>query len=284
MVFGWLERRRRRRILARPFPSEWVEILRRNVRFYASLTPAELSKLHDDLRIFIAERDWEGCGGLALTDEIRVTIAAHACRLILGLDPSYFARVQTILVYPESYRALFDGTSGDGTITPAEEHRLGEAWRQGPVVLSWAEFLSQSREGKGGNLVLHEFAHKLDMLDGWVDGVPPLADRKRHERWCAVLKEEYARLRNASEAGRPTLVDSYGAKNEGEFFAVATETFFQHPVELARRHAALYGVLRDFYRQDPAGVGGADAAPGEAGGRGAQDFTGPATSNPSGRG
>ncbi|MBM4070659.1 MAG: zinc-dependent peptidase [Planctomycetes bacterium] len=253
MFFSWLKKRRRRRILAEPVPPAWPAILQEHFDAHVALTPSQRSRLVDDLRVFIAEKEWEGCGGLELTDDMRVTIAAHACRMILGLDINYFSLVQTILVYPAGYHAREEVPMGGGVVMQRDSDRLGEAHRRGPVVLSWDDVLEAARNpGRGENLVYHEFAHKLDMLNGEADGIPPIDDGKLIERWLKVLPAELDSLRRASAAGRETLLDPYGAENEAEFFAVASECFFDLPQDLRARHPRLYAILGEFYRQDPA--------------------------------
>jgi Mlc titration factor MtfA (ptsG expression regulator) len=253
MLFSWLKRRRRRKILAEPFPAEWLHFLHKNVAHYRVLTEAEQAKLRDDLRIFIAEKNWEGCGGLKITDEIKVTIAAQACLLVLGMEHDYYPRVPSILVYPRGYRAPAAPDGATGIIDEGDEARLGEAWYRGPVVLSWADTVADGRHpGRGRNLVFHEFAHQLDMQDGQIDGTPLLGNREQYRRWQQVMTAEYDRLVRQSERGQATLLDEYGASSEGEFFAVATECFFDQPAALRARHPQLYAVLRDYYRQDPA--------------------------------
>jgi len=254
MVFSWIKRQRRAKLLAEPFPYEWLEILKRNVRYYPLLRSDEQARLRDDLRVLIAEKTWEGCGGQEINDEIKVTIAAQACLLLVGLDHDYFDRVLSILVYPTAYSVpTRHGTLIGGPISiSGERYRLGEAWYRGPVVLSWADVLRDSQHpGRGRNLVWHEFAHQLDMLDREVDGTPPLANREQYRRWTEVMTAAFEQLREAIKAGQPTLLDPYAATNEGEFFAVATECFFDQPVELSERHPELYALLRDYFHQDP---------------------------------
>jgi Mlc titration factor MtfA (ptsG expression regulator) len=253
MMFSWLRRRRRRKLLAQPFPPAWLEYLRRNVGHYECLSEAEQAKLRDDLRVFIAEKNWEGCGGLTMTDEIKVTIAAQASLLVLGLQHHYFERVLSILVYPRAYRGPRDERGQDGLIHARGLPRLGEAHYRGPVVLSWDDVLEEGRNpSQGQNVVYHEFAHQLDMLNGVVDGTPLLETPEQYRRWREVMTEEYHKLIEASVYGRATLLDQYGTTNEAEFFAVATECFFDRPSQLARRHPRLYEILRDYYHQDPA--------------------------------
>jgi Mlc titration factor MtfA (ptsG expression regulator) len=245
---------RRRRLLAAPFPQEWERILAANLPFYTRLTLEERTRLCDDLRIFVAETSWEGCGGLVLTDEIRITIAAQACLLTLNLEGVDFSHVKTILVYPDEYFAEGEPAVGeDGTIYEDVDGRAGEAWYGGPVVLSWADANFGARNPSDGvNVILHEFAHQLDMLDGVVNGTPPLANRSIEARWTEVMTAEFKRLRDMSKRGRATLLDDYGAVDPGEFFAVCTECFFELPVAFRRRHAELYALLCEYYRQDPA--------------------------------
>jgi Mlc titration factor MtfA (ptsG expression regulator) len=254
MLFQWLKRRRRRQLLAEPFPEAWLGYLHHNVRHYRFLNDTEKARLRDDLRIFVAEKNWEGCGGLEMTDEIKVTIAAQAMLLVLGMEHNYFDRVQSILVYPHGFKDPTPKGGRDGLIHEGGPGNLGQAWYRGPVVLSWQSVREDGRHpGRGQNVVFHEFAHQLDMLDGVINGTPPLKDRKEAQRWREVMSAEFQRLLDASAQGRATLLDQYGTTNEGEFFAVATECFFNHPVEMQHEHPRLYQLLRDYYRQDTAG-------------------------------
>jgi Mlc titration factor MtfA (ptsG expression regulator) len=259
LVF-WVDDRRRRIILSGPFPKEWLQYLRANVPHYSLLSEKEKARLRDAVQIFIAEKQWEGCQGLEVTDEMKVTVAAQACLLTLGMKKNYFPRVKTILIYPGGFRAPKDRRFTDlleGETTPL----LGEAWYRGPVVLSWGDVLNQeSGPGTNGNLVIHEFAHQLDMEGGPADGTPWLPNRKLQEKWRKVMKVEFERLVHESKEGRPTLLDEYGSANEVEFFAVASECFFEQPVEMKREHPQLYGILRRYYRQDPAARWGREAS------------------------
>lgn len=234
-------------------PSSWLEILAENFAPFAELPDDKKSRLTDDMRIFIAEKEWEGCGGLELTDEMRVTVAAHACRLVLGLDMDYYRQVLSILIYPTGYKVREQVPLGGGMVLEGTGERLGEAHHRGPVLLAWGDVLEAARNpGRGENLVYHEFAHKIDMLNGAADGVPPIDNVDLVNRWLRVLPAELNRLRRDSEAGRPTLLDPYGATNEAEFFAVATECFFDLPDEMEVQHPRLYDLWREFYHQDPA--------------------------------
>jgi Mlc titration factor MtfA (ptsG expression regulator) len=210
-------------------------------------------ELQGHVQVFLAEKHFEGCGGLALSDEIRVTIAAHACVLLLHRETDIFPRLITILVYPSAYVASTTESIGGGVIFESEQVRLGEAWKGGVVVLSWKEVRGIARgTDPGKNLVLHEFAHQLDMEDGSAEGTPLLASAGQYATWKEVLEWEYQRLRRDSELGRYSVLDKYGATNPAEFFAVATEAFFEKSVLLSRRHPELYQQLKDYYHQDPA--------------------------------
>jgi len=250
MIFTWLRSRRRQAIRQQPFPAQWEAILRRHVPQYRLLTADEQAKLRGAIQVFIAEKNWEGCGGLELTDEMKLVIAAYACLLVLGIEEFFFDRVKSILVYPDAY--LHPPEMSDGLIHE-DAAMEGESWHRGPVILNWRRVKSSGRDTSDGlNLVLHEFAHQLDGLDGATDGVPPLESNQQYRSWYRVTEREFRRLSANRQRGRVELLDHYGATNKAEFFAVATECFFERPRALQRRHAELYRVLADFYRQDPA--------------------------------
>jgi Mlc titration factor MtfA (ptsG expression regulator) len=255
MIFDWLDERRRKRILATPFPAEWLRVLQRNMVHFGYLDADEQRRLCDLIQVFIAEKNWEGCNGLTLTDEIRVTIAAQACLLVLELDHVLYHNVETILVYPSAFiprRAeapLFANPGIEHPLLPL----LGEAHQRGPVILTWDAVRRSGRHPElGHNVVYHEFAHKLDMLDGAIDGVPPLESKAEYERWESVCKSEYERLQQLSDAGSEGVLDPYGSTDPAEFFAVVTEAFFDEPLALLHEYPALYEVMAGFYRQDTA--------------------------------
>lgn len=255
MLLAWLRDRRRRRLLDTPFPPEWDEYLRRNVAMYARLPAVDRAALCDITRVLVAEKNWEGCGGLAMNDEVRVTVAAQAARLLLGLRHDYYARVGSILVYPRGFRSP-DGWRTEAGVVDVEVGAAGEAWYDGPVVLAWDAVLAGGRDPDDGrNVVLHEFAHQLDYLDGMVDGTPPLSRKEDYARWQQVMSFEFARLTAECAGGTPKVLDRYGATSPAEFFAVATEAFFEKPVAMRERHPDLYAVLKGYYAQDPAGGG-----------------------------
>lgn len=256
MVFSWLTERRRRRIEERPFPAEWEAILERNVGHYALLSDDERALLRKLVLVFVEEKSWVGAGGLEIDDEIRVTIAGEACLLLLGRDHSLYRDVESIVVYPSTMRAperprSFFDTRAEPVEPP--QHLLGEAHRRGPVLLAWDAVKHGARDPKDArNVVIHELAHKIDMLDAHADGTPPLESRKALRTWAEIAAPVFKDLRARVESGKRTFLDPYGATDEAEFFAVATELFFEKPIELEREHPELYGLLRDYYRQDPA--------------------------------
>jgi hypothetical protein len=253
-VLGWLRRRRRARVRARPVPPEWRALQEKNVPYFARLTPADQAELLGHVQVFLHEKQFEGCGGLTVTEEMRVTIAGQACLLLLHQpDPGYFADARTILVYPHAYQAPGEQRLPDGTVVAGPVTRLGEAWRRGEVVLAWDAAQGGAADPRDGhNLVLHEFAHKLDMEDGAIDGAPPLPQRARYLAWARALAPEFRALQARAERGGRGVLDPYGATNPAEFFAVATECFFEKSRQLQRKHPELYAQLAAYYRQDPA--------------------------------
>jgi Mlc titration factor MtfA (ptsG expression regulator) len=256
-MFEWLKRHRHARILETPFPEAWAAILEANLPSYARLDDADRKTLRDKTQIFLAEKRFEGCGGLELDDEIRVTIAGQACLLLLHLDEEdVFPSVQTILVYPSAYKVPPRPHLRGGVVIEQESARLGEAWGWGTIVLAWDAVLRGAHAPDDGhNLVVHEFAHALDWEDGAGDGAPVLPRRAMYGPWAKVLGTEYEELLRASEEGERSLLDAYGATNPAEFFAVASEVFFERPERMKREHPALYEQLAAFYRQDPASRG-----------------------------
>lgn len=249
-MFGWLRARRRKKIVAEPIPEAWHRYLDDNVALARHLDPDSRRRLLERMQVFIAEKYWEGCGGLELTEEMQVTIAAQACLLVLGRHDQLYGDVASILVYPSTLitpprpLGFFEqprAPVGHGRTV------IGEAMLGGPVVLAWDAVLAGGRGETLGNVVLHEFAHKLDMATGRIDGTPPLSSRAERQRWGRVCSAAFARHRARTEAGWPTLMDAYGATNEAEFFAVSTESYFTRPQELAYEHPELFALLADFY-------------------------------------
>lgn len=263
MVLGLLSRRRRAKLRAQPVPPAWRAIVERNLPVFRRLSAADQAELLGHVQVFLAEKHFEGCGGLALTDEIRVTIAAQACLLLLHRDADYYPRLRSILLYPSGYTVPDERHVGGGLWEEASDDRLGHTQqRLGALVLAWDSARHGALEPTDGeNLVLHEFAHQLDFEDDATNGTPALASRAEYLAWGRVMSEEFEALRAAEEEGRPTVIDQYGATDPAEFFAVVTEAFFERPHALRRRHPELYETLARFYRQDPVGFVPESAAP-----------------------
>jgi Mlc titration factor MtfA (ptsG expression regulator) len=254
MVFGFSKRRRRRNLSAQPIPPAWRSNLTGSLPIFRRLPPEDQAELLRHVQVFLAEKQFEGCGGLELTDEIRLTIAAQACILLLHRKTDYYPQLSTILVYPSTYLAQSERHLEGPIWEEGVEYRLGHTeHRLGVIVLAWdAANRGALHPSDGRNVVLHEFAHQLDFEDYSTDGAPALATRAEYLAWARVMSSEFKALRAAEVAGMPTVLDTYGATNPAEFFAVATETFFERPLALRARHPELYAQLGRFFCQDPA--------------------------------
>jgi len=246
-----LRRSRRRALFSAPFSGEWVRILKQNVSLYKLLPKDFQSELHGHINIFLDEKVFVGCGGLEITDEIRVTIAAQACILLLNRKTNYYPRTKTILVYPGAYIAR--EINRDGFVETMEDNvRTGESWHRGPVVLSWDDAKRGASDATDGeNVVLHEFAHQLDQENDLSDGAPVLEHRSQYMAWAQILSREYDSLKKKIIRDHESVFDHYGATSPAEFFAVLTETFFETPVELKKEHPELYEEVKNFYKVDP---------------------------------
>src|SRR6202045_1361514 len=253
MIFGLLKQRRWRQLQAQPFPRDWLVTIERNIPFFRRLSASDQAELLDHIQVFFAEKRFEGCGGLEITDEIRVTIAVQACLLLLHRKTDYFPRLLTVLVYPSTYLADEQRPVEGPVWEEGKMFRLGETGRtMGSMVLAWdAVKWGAVDPSDGKNVVLHEFAHQLDYENSASDGTPALATREQQLSWREVMRTEFASLRAAEETGIPTLLDTYGATNAAEFFAVSTEAFFERPVMLRAQHPRLYAELRNYFPQDP---------------------------------
>jgi MtfA peptidase len=244
---------RRSRIRRRAFPAAWRDILRRRVPYVRGL-PADLQlQLKRHMQVFLAEKPFIGCAGLTVTEEMRVTIAAQACLLLLNRRrPTYYPQLRQVLVYPGAFAV--DRVHTDAAGVQQEQRRAlsGESWQQGQVILSWADTLAGAAgTDDGQNVVIHEFAHQLDQENGPANGAPTLSGRRARERWARVMAAEFGHLQRDTAAGQPTLLSSYGATSPAEFFAVASEVFFEQPQSLAAQHPGLFAELSRFYRLNP---------------------------------
>ena len=233
------------------FPPEWEEILRRNLPLYSRM-PEELRReLQGLVNLFLDSKNFEGCDGIELTDEIRVTIAAQACLLLLNRKPRVYPRLSSVLVYPEPFITKQFWPLG-GHWVEGDQPAAGLSSR-GAVVITWdAEQHVAAAAQEKHNVAVHEFAHQLDQEDGAADGIPLLESRSSIVAWARVVGAEFERLQISAERGVPTFLDQYGATNPAEFFAVATEAFIENPQALRSRKPELYATLRDYYRIDPA--------------------------------
>jgi Mlc titration factor MtfA (ptsG expression regulator) len=244
--------RRRRRLRSQPFPAEWRDILKRRMPYFRRL-PTDLQiQLKKHILVFVAEKTFIGCKGLVITDEMRVTIAAQACLLILNRRTGYYPNLRQILVYPGAFIVNRVQTDGIGVLQEQRQVLSGESWSQGQVILSWEDALEGAAvPDDGRNVVIHEFAHQLDQESGHANGAPILPRREHYERWSQVMNEEFGKLQEQTRRGEPLLLSHYGATNPAEFFAVVSEVFFEQPQQLAAEYPALYGELGRFYRVDP---------------------------------
>lgn len=254
MTSRWWPRRRERGApppTVEEWPEAWREALVRHVPGWRTLTEdarARLTELTDDL---MNRFRWEAAKGFAVEDTMRVVIAANAALLVLELGADCYSQVTSVILHPSTITFKGDRPGPiPGSVIEGSEPLDGEAHHRGPVLLSWDAVRTDTRHpARGLNVVLHEFAHRLDMLDGLTNGTPPLGDLAREQRWVEVCTREYDALRR----GEPdSILRQYGAENVAEFFAVATEVFFCWPRELREAKPDLYEVLQDFYAQDPA--------------------------------
>jgi len=243
---------RRKKLLGAAFPEEYVKIVEENVPLYRHLPDSLKKELGGLINVFLAEKEFEGCGGLEITDEIKVTVAAQACMLLLNRKTRFFPKLRTILVYPNTYVAK-TVSSERGVVIEGEDVRLGESWQSGPVVLAWDSVRGgTTNAGDAQNVVIHEFAHQLDQEDGYADGAPILDHRSRYSAWARVLSGEYEALREKKRDRRRSVLNKYGATDPAEFFAVATETFFEKPKKMRKKHPELYEERKEYYKVDPA--------------------------------
>ena len=251
LAFLYLTVWRDRRIRQRPLDAESLAIVRRGLPVYDALGPEEQSRLQQLIQLFLARKRFYGCAGLEITDEIRLTIAAEACLLLLHQGGSVYPGLYSILVYPSAFRAERKQQREDGTVATEQHALLGESWSNGKVILSWDDVTrGVSDFSDGRNVVLHEFAHQLDSTSGSGNGAPVLQPSS-YQTWSRVLSENFDDLRWRSLHHLDTVLDPYGATNPAEFFAVATEAFFEKPGELAKHRPELYRELQDYYRVDP---------------------------------
>jgi len=252
---GWpsWQRLRRSRIAQQPFPAAWRRILRRRVPYLRHLPAARLAQLKQAIQVFLAETPFIGCAGLTVSEEMRVTVAAQACLLLLGRPDLRFADLRQVLLYPAAF--VVDRVDAGPAGVQSEHRRVlaGESWGLGQVVLSWHDVVEGAAIADDGrNVVIHEFAHQLDQQTGRANGAPALARPQDRRRWAEVLQVEYQAVQERLRLGRPGLIDPYAATDPAEFFAVLSEVFFERPALLQDGHPELYAELARFYQLDPA--------------------------------
>jgi Mlc titration factor MtfA (ptsG expression regulator) len=251
MLLSWLRARRRRKLLAEPFPAWWVPHLERNVGHYPRLSPAEQAVLRDAARVLIAEKRWLGRGGLFVSEEVKVTVAGQAALLLLGGARGYFARVRDVVIFPTEFRTpVADDDWEDDFLS--DTALAGQAVSGRAALLAWDEVLNEGRDPDAGyNVVVHEFAHHLDYLDGLSAGAPALGDPARETRWKYVMTVAFEDHRRAIRDRRETFFTPHAADSPAEFVADATEAFYCRPHNLKDLHPEMYELLAAYYRVDP---------------------------------
>lgn len=238
--------------VAAVFKEEWVSILKENLPLYSRLPEDLRLLLHERIARFVSSTRFEGCNGLDLTDEMILTVAAQACMLVLKREGEPYPELRNVYLYPSTFSSVQKRQDAFGIVTEGEVHRLGESWETGTVILSWSSVERGARNiHDAENVTFHEFAHQLDHEDGATDGAPGLPSREAYRSWARVFSENYEDFQKLLESGKRTLIDSYGATNPAEFFAVATETFFEKPQQLQKKRPELYSELKDYYGIDP---------------------------------
>ena len=245
-----LKRIRRRTLRRQEFPPAWATFLRDTVPFYRLLSADDRALLHGHIQVFLAEKQFEGGLGLTMTDEMRLTVAAQACLLILHRERDYFPRLSSIIIYPDEFVARRHDMDDSGVVTIGEEIRSGESWEGGSLVLSWEDVRAAGRPGEDDyNVVIHEFAHQLDAEEGITAS---LEGGGHPSPFGSALLAAFDKLCADLAANRETVFDPYGAESLPEFFACATECFFGLPLLIREYHPDFYTFLQDYYGLDPA--------------------------------
>lgn len=251
LVKDILKKKKRETLKTTPFPKEWENILHKNMATYAKLPEALQKELQWKTMVFIEEKDFEGCNGITITDEIKVTIAAQAVMLLLNKSIDIFPKLTTILVYPSTYVAS-QAVLSEAQRTESDVPVAGQSYSDGVVILAWNHVIGGGRNDKDGhNVVFHEFAHQLDQADGYADGMPILEKREQYKPWIKIVGQEFQEFLDKISRGRKDVIDAYGATNPAEFFAVVTETFFEKPSQLQKKHPELYEEFRMYYKMNP---------------------------------
>jgi len=246
------KKRQYQQAINQPFPQEYQTILNKRLPIYEKLPEPLRIKLHQHILCFIYTKIFIGCNDLTITDEMRVTIAAEACLLILNRPSSCYAALKWIYVYPSVFVAKQAQRNEYGIVSTKKRHLLGESWQNGKVILAWDSVESgMANFSDGQNVVLHEFAHQLDQENGSANGAPLLYTKDSYRIWSKVFSDEFSALQHSLATGHCSLIDSYGATNPAEFFAVVTEVFFERASSLKKLHPELFQLLKDYYQLDP---------------------------------
>jgi Mlc titration factor MtfA (ptsG expression regulator) len=253
LLLAWgLPRWRLRRALARPLSPSQLAIIERNVSQYRGMPAPLREQLQGLVKRFLHEKTFVGCAGLEVTEEMRVTIAAQACLLLLNRTTDVYPGLHAVLVYPGAFLVPRKQVDPGGVVTETRQDLLGESWGDGRVILSWDHVRRAGHDPEGAqNVVLHEFAHQLDSESGSTNGAPILGSSASYRRWSETLARDFELLRRDTYYGYRDVLDPYGASSPAEFFAVATESFFEQPHALAARHPELYAEFQRYFRTDP---------------------------------
>ena len=254
LVWGAVRARRRAARFSEPFPAEWRALLERSLPLYRRIPPDLRLKLEPVVRAFLHDVQFIGCRGLQVTEEMRLVIAVQACLLVVARDPRAYESLGSVLLYPDEFVVNQTDEDEAGVVTEGESVLSGQSLDTAQIVLSWQDVQDHGSEGEIYNVVVHELAHFLDnALDGTLTDTR--SGREDFEAWHDLLEREYRALCDAVDRGDDTLIDPYGTESTIEFFAVATEAFFEQPAQLQRLHPALYTGLATFYGLDPADWG-----------------------------
>lgn len=247
-----LPKLRLRHVLSQAFPLNYSKILRKNLAGYTRMPTDLQMQLKKRIRQFLYQKTFVGCGGLTITDEIRVTIAGKACLLLLNRESDVYPQLTHVLVYPSAFVAPRTQMNSNGIVTHTNQGLSGESWSDGRVILAWDQVAhNPDNEARGQDVVIHEFAHQLDSETGTTNGAPALKSAAAYKAWSTLMEREYAQLHQAIANDIATIIDPYGATSPAEFFAVVTEAFFKKSRDLAHYHPALYEQLRAYYQVDP---------------------------------